>query len=450
MFLIREAYFKKRLEQRISRFQNYIKQPRQWILTWYFGYGLLGMISNGVLPVLLPLMVADYSHHLGWVGLIAGAFSLGSLSSIIWGKLADRYHLHRQIYFGAYGLLIIIIAVISLLTSLWFWMLLSFAAGASIAAASTVASLFIVEYYPQKEWEPRLAWLQTFSGAGQVIGLMVAGAFVVKIHAGFFASAIMLLPALWLDRKALPGFTTPHIPYSSIVKKRPAIRDFHFLGLFARPEHQSINLHYPAQKLLSEMKKIKGMVYSRFGLFLFSWFMLYFGIAAFFAYFPVILRKSYAVPPSVTALTYSVSAGASLVLYTFGAKLAAKYGSARVYRWGLFLRLVGFAIIFTVFFLPITKTYIALAGFICIIVAWPLLLLTGTDLAAKLSPVGEGTAMGLFNTTAGIATVTGTFLSGPLIQYGGDAYLSGLAVLSIGLAWVLAGPLDNKKMSQNK
>jgi predicted MFS family arabinose efflux permease len=178
--------------------------------------------------------------------------------------------------------------------------------------------------------------------------------------------------------------------------------------------------------------------------------MLSFGIAAFFAYFPVVLRKSYNIPPTITSLAYSVSAGVSITLYIFGAKLAAKYGSGRVYRWGLIMRLIGFAIIFIIFFLPIPKIYFALAGFVCIVIAWPLISISATDLTARLSPSGEGTAMGLFNATAGIATVAGSFFSGPLIQFGGDASLSGVAIIGISVAWIFARGLDRKEIIKGR
>ena len=450
MFLIEEAYFKKRLEQRITRIRDFVQQPRRWILPWYFGYGLLGIISNGMLPVLLPLMVADYSHHLGWVGLVAGAFSMGSLSSIILGKLADRYHLHKQIYYGGLLVLLATCAVISLLAKLWFWMILSFAAGASIAAVSTVATLFVVEFNPQKEWEPRIGWLQTFYGAGQVVGLMLAGLFVANIGMGFFVSALLLLPAIWLGAKGIPAVKSSDFPISSILEKHPKMRDFHLLGSFGKLEKQSNPIHYPIQTLWNEIKKIGNLANSLFGRFLFSWFMLSFGIAAFFAYFPVVLRKSYNIPPTITSLAYGVSAGVSITLYIFGAKLAAKYGSGRVYRWGLIMRLIGFAIIFIIFFLPIPKIYFALAGFVCIVIAWPLISISATDLTARLSPSGEGTAMGLFNATAGIATVAGSFFSGPLIQFGGDASLSGVAIIGISVAWIFARGLDRKEIIKGR
>ena len=45
-------------------------------------------------------------------------------------------------------------------------MRLSLLAGAGTSAVATMASLFIVEFDPQNEWEPRLGWLQTFNGGG--------------------------------------------------------------------------------------------------------------------------------------------------------------------------------------------------------------------------------------------------------------------------------------------
>lgn len=46
--------------------------------------------------------------------------------------------------------------------------------------------------------------------------------------------------------------------------------------------------------------------------------------------------------------------------------------------------------------------------------------------------------MELFNAAAAVATVIGTFLSGPLIHFLGYPALSAIALLGIGVAWLSA------------
>jgi fucose permease len=49
--------------------------------------------------------------------------------------------------------------------------------GVGAGAAGTVATLLIVNFAARSEWEPRIGWLQSFNGAGQLLGLLLGGAF---------------------------------------------------------------------------------------------------------------------------------------------------------------------------------------------------------------------------------------------------------------------------------
>ena len=96
------------------------------------------------------------------------------------------------------------------------WTALSFLAGAGTAAVATVATLFVVEFNPQDEWEPRIGWLQTFNGGGQVAGLLLAGIFGSDFRVGLFCSAAALLPALWLGARGLPVAAKRHTQMTEI------------------------------------------------------------------------------------------------------------------------------------------------------------------------------------------------------------------------------------------
>ncbi len=75
-----------------------------------------------------------------------------------------------------------------------------------------------------------------------------------------------------------------------------------------------------------------------------------------------------------------------------------------------------------------------LLGFILIILAWPLLSISSTILTADLAPFSEGAAMGLYNAFGAVATVIGTFLSGPLIQWIGYTTLPMMGAVGILIA----------------
>lgn len=422
---------------RLDRLIDILYEPRRWISPWFLAYALLGAVSSGLLPILLPLMIVALTHHLSWVAYVMGGFNLGLLTSPLWGSLADRKKLHRPLFFGGFLVLIAALAAMPFLPGIFTWTGLSFLSGAGTSAVATMASLFIVEFEPQKQWEPRLGWLQTFNGGGQVAGLLVAGIFVSDFKLGLICSAVVLIPTLWLGTRGLPTAAKSFDWTTEIGQQMRREMDWRFLANFGRPELLGGGLlRFSHHLSLRGAQRLGEVMHTRFGRFLFSWFMVAFGVAAFFAYFPVAMQKAYAVAPALTSSVYALTAAVALVLYSIGGQLSGKYGAGRVYRWSLSLRFLGFALLLAVFFLPIPKTLIALVGFVLIIVAWPLQSISGTTLTARLTPFSQGAAMGLFNASGAIATVMGTFLGGPLVQFIGYPALSAMALIGILLGWL--------------
>jgi len=90
---------------------------------------------------------------------------------------------------------------------------------------------------------------------------------------------------------------------------------------------------------------------------------------------------------------------------------------------------------------------VALLGFVLIIAVWPLQSISGTTLTARLTPFSQGAAMGLFNASGAVATVLGTFLGGPLVQFIGYPALSAMAIVGIILGWVSGHNLQAENVS---
>jgi len=443
MFLNKEIVSKKSIELRIERLLQYLQEPKKWIVQWYYGYALIGVIAAGLMPILLPLMVADLSHRLSWVGIVLGAYNLGLLFSFIWGRLADKYQLHRRLFFSGIIVLMLVGFSITYFTDLWIWMILAFLAGASVAAITTVATLFVVEFNPQHEWEARIAWLQTFYGVGQVTGLLMASAFVINIRVGFIAAAAILLPALLIVRKTIPSTKAQHVFLTTLKETLLKITGIQYFGSFARVESLGNSFHFAFFKLFESVGGIQSKMTTPFGRFMMAWFLQCFGIAAFFAYLPVTLKHAYNISPSLTSFLYGLFAAVAIVLYTYGGKLSAKWGSSRVFRSALLLRMVGFFILLGAFFLLAGKELVAIPGFILLVITWPLISISGTDLVVKLSPYNKGATMGLYNAILAIASVMGSFVSAPLQHYLGYASLSGIGLLSFVIAFYAVRHINN-------
>ena len=99
------------------------------------------------------------------------------------------------------------LALVGLATTwnLALWTLLALVAGFGVGAIATVAPLFIIDFTSREEWEQRIGWLQSFNGAGQLIGLLIVGAVAVGTLAyGFRLAAACSLLAVAVGRIGLP------------------------------------------------------------------------------------------------------------------------------------------------------------------------------------------------------------------------------------------------------
>jgi MFS family permease len=393
------------------------------VAPWYLAGTSMGLVSSGLLPVLLPLVVASVSHRLDFVAYVTGAYNLGLLAAPLLGSLAERSQAYRTLFLGGLVVIGVGTAGIPLVTHLAPWLVLAILIGVGTAATTVVGNLLIVDFVPAVEWEPRLGWLQGFSGAGQVLGLLLAAEFTGGHSAlGLYVAAATTLPALVVARIGLPV-------------GRPAVKPLSSPGLGALPQ-QAHRLSWADASRLPEMLR------HPFGRFLLSWFAYNLGVAAFFAYFPLLMRHSFGIEPDVTAVGYAVSAALGTVLFVLGGQWAGRFGDRLLYLVALGVRLVGFVLLALLLVVPVPGAGgLALLGFGLITLAWPLLSVAGTGLAARLTPIGEGAAIGLLSATGALATVVGNIVAGPVVRELGFpvALLAGLLGTAVAAAIARAG-----------
>lgn len=424
------------MKQSSGIMRNFITSIRRWTSPWYTAYAILGAVSAALVPVLLPLMLSTSKHSLADVAWVMGVYNLGLLTSPFWGNLTDKKHKHRVLFFGGFFILMAGLIVLPFVRTLIAWLSVSFILGAGTASVATVATLFVVEFNPENEWSSRIGWLQSFNGAGQTIGLVLAAIFSSKgaFNAGIWTGAALLIPAVILGHLGLP-VKKSQTGISGMIRHM----NFQKLAKFGRIELIGGGLIRHSHHLnLSALRNSKKMLRTSFGIFILSWFVSSFGVAAFFAYFPLAMKSAYLVQPGLTSLIYAVAGGIGIALYTGSTNLSAHYGVSTVYKWGLILRLTGFVLLLLLIFFKIpAMSLIASAAFALIILAWPLLSVTGTTLTAELTPVSEGEAMGLYNASGAIATVIGTFIGGPMVSIIGFGAIPVLGVAGLGLSLLL-------------
>ena len=376
---------------------------RNWIEPWYLSFAIIGMIVAGLLPVLIPLMVSR-TGDAGQVGLVMAAVSLGGLTSPLWGGLADKYRLHRVLLGGGMLVTALGLAALAFTTQPVLWFLLATLQGFGAASAATVANLFVVEAHPKAEWDQRIGWLQTFYGLGQVSGLLLAGYFAqLDFKVGLLAAAGLSLVA------ALLGWyttvTPPKMEGLEPVLTHPAR---HTEAVFSSPQRLFHGLD------LKGMQGLGGALFSPFGGFLVLWLLAFAGPAAVFSQYPILMQKLFGVTPGTSSLAFAIIAALGLTLYTPAGSWSERQGPGRILRVSLGMRLLAFAGLLGLAFLPVSGPlgFAALAAFGLVVWAWSLMSVSGTALAARLSPLGEGQGLGIFNAVTAVAGVLGAILGG--------------------------------------
>lgn len=423
-----------------------LSSPGRFVSVWYFAYLFLGIVTAGLVPVLLPLMMASVSHELATVAYVMGAYNLGLLLSPLEGIVAERRHEYMPLFFAGLLFVGVGVAVMPLVSGVAAWFVVAFVIGASSSAAATVASLFVVDFTPRPEWEPRIGWLQSFNGTGQVVGLLLAGVFSNGLfNIGLWVAAAVMVPALIVGGIGLPVGTAAAKWNGKGAHPNHPIHHLNFRALTAFPR-ASLGivglLRHSHHLNRAGWIALPRALHTVFGRFLVSWFSMYLGVAAFFAYFPLLMRRGYAVAPAVTSLVYAAAAGVGIALFVMASHWCARHGIEAVYRLGLIVRAVGFALLFAMFFLPSRGgASIALVGLALIVLAWPILSVSGTNLAASLTTGSEGTAMGMLNASGALATVLGTFAAGPLVRVFGYGIVPALALLGLFAALLLGKDL---------
>ncbi|MBV8336042.1 MAG: MFS transporter, partial [Alphaproteobacteria bacterium] len=155
-------------------------------------------------------------------------------------------------------------------------------------------------------------------------------------------------------------------------------------------------LHHSHHLQGEALRRLPKALNGEFGRFLSAWAAINFGVAPFFAYYPLVMKSNYAIVPTTTALLYALAAGLGIGLFVLAGRVAQQHGDRLVFRVGVMVRAAGFAVLAALTFASSSDVpVLAILGFILVVLAWPVLSVSGTGLAASLTPIGEGAAMGL-------------------------------------------------------
>ncbi len=268
---------------------------------WFASYGLLGLTQNGLIPILLPLVAPSGSA----AGLTYAAFSFFGLCAPVLGTWADRTGRHRDLLiWGSIGAGVLLLLFDPASSALR--IVIAGGAGLGAMAATTAGNVLAIQGRPESEWDDRVARLQRFISAGQVIGLLAAG-LLARRHpgGGFVLAGIAMLAAGVLALASAPG----HLPRDS--HDKPDARPM--VGGDAGVSSAHGHGHRVGWQELGAYLRV---INPRLRRFLIVWLIAYPAMNGFATIFPVAMTHEFGMDPILPSSAYAVGVGISLLLYT--------------------------------------------------------------------------------------------------------------------------------------
>jgi MFS family permease len=391
--------------------------------SWFFAYALLGLAQSGLAPILLPLAARGGTGS----GLTYAAFALSGLAAPLFGTWADRTGRHRD--------LLTLGCLLAAACFGWFFfvsggvrILLAAGAGLGAMAATTAGNVLAIQEQPEDAWDDRVARLQRFISAGQVIGLVVAGVLArTHLAIGFLFGAAALLGAAGLGAWFAPGrqMRAPH------AKPAPRPLTGGEAGVISTARHHHAN----ARELIAHLRSLGPALRH----FLVVWLIAYTFMNGIAVMFPVVMTRQFHMDPVLPSAAYALGVGLSLFAYHPVSSLAHRKGGARMVTTGFGVRLILFAAMTLLGLLQAGWAgLMILVAFVLMQVSWPLLSVGANVLIVRVNPGARGESIGLFNASTSLASSIGSALGGVIFGIYGFSVLSGIAVgavaVSIGLA----------------
>ena len=388
---------------------------------WLLCYVLVGLVQSGMVPIILPLSAAPGPT----AGLTYAAFAAAGLAAPLIGVWSDRYHLHRITLAAGLTLAGVTLLAHPLPGGLVQHMVMAALIGLGGTSANTVATMFIVEVDPPALWDRRISALQACNGAGQLAGLLLAGALSLRhIALAYEIAGGAMLLAVPLALRFAPD-PVVKIPRHD-VRPRPS------RGGDTAPSGVHRSFH------LVTWAAILGMRRSGLAWFLAAWLASYTATNAFSVMFPVAMLRDLHVATTWSTGAYAIGVGLGLALYRLVGGWDGRFGAWRVLALGLGLRVVIYAAVLGLAWSAGGWTILPiLAAFGLTQITWPLLSVSSTTLAVTLSPAHRAASAGLLNAVTALGATLGGIAGGLLLQ-GGFVWLGAATVGSLAIALLLA------------
>ena len=189
--------------------------------------------------------------------------------------------------------------------------------------------MLAIQGFPDAQWDARVALLQRFVSAGQVIGLVAAGALAGRHPGeGFLLAGAALLTAGAIALASAPA-CPPRDPRRRLTPRPMMGGDAGISG----PHHYGHHINW------AELAEYLAVINRPLRWFLLVWLVAYLAMNGLATLFPVAATRGFGMDPILPSGAYAIGVAASLLLYApFGATTR-RLGGWRMLMMGLLARL---------------------------------------------------------------------------------------------------------------
>ncbi len=396
--------------------------------TWFVSQGVVGFVNAGGAAFLVAPMILSQGGTPADAGMVVGLLPFVALLSPIFGGLADRFRIHREMILVGLASLVLASITMSFAEQELTYVVgaLLFGTGGGLIIVANL-SMLAGSGLSEDSVAKRMGLLQMSLPFGQFLAL---GIIAALLAAGVSFSDLFLM----LAAVAAIGFVA-----AWPLTKAPAERTRMFLD--SNPPAVS------TQTGSAGGSKMATIVFSAFGLFLLINFLSQFGEQIIESQYPNYLGEVFKIDPEAAAITMAVAVLISAPLYPVSGRWAASSGSKLPFMVAIGVRTAtaaGLAVLSLAGGDGLQVPAMLLYGLM--IVVYPFFEVNTSLIAAKTSPIGPGAGQGFQGGATNLAGILGAFLAGWLANQAGFDTLAwvatgfGVAAFVIGLFLRIESP----------
>ena len=383
--------------------------------TWFLSQGFVGFVNAGGAAFLVAPMILSQGGTPADAGMVVGLLPFVALLSPIFGSMADRYRIHREMVLVGLASLVLASIVMSFAEQSLTYVVgaLLFGTGGGLIIVANL-SMLAGSGLSEDGVAKRMGLLQMSMPFGQFLAL---GIIAVLLAAGVSFSDLFLMVA----GVAAIGFVV-----AWPLTKAPAQRTREYLDSHPTALQSS--------EAAGARNKFTKIMLSAFGLFLLINFLSQFGEQIVESQYPNYLNDVFKIDPEVAALTMAAAVLISAPLYPFSGRWAARSGPKIPFVFAIGMRTAMTAGLAFLSLAGGDKVQVpAMVLFGIMIVMYPFFEVNTSLIAVKTSPIGPGGGQGFQGGATQLAGILGAFLAGWLANQAGFETLAWVAT-AVGVA----------------